>query len=110
MDIHKLPCYNMFMENTYLNTTNSTIKYIGLNNSECKNPVYYCRSKKVFLSTDDVEKKGCLRKPTADMISTKTCQWLMTTEEFEKYEENRKEITSSYDREYRARKRGYQNG
>lgn len=106
--MRQLLCYNGFMENTYLNTTNSTIKYIGLNNQECKNPVYYCRSKKVFLSQEDVDKKGCMVKPTVDMISTRPCKWIMPVEEFEKYEENRQEVTSSYDRAYRARKRELQ--
>lgn len=98
------------MEEKYLNATNTTIKYIGLDNKECKNPAFYCRSKKVFLSQEDVEKKGCNVKPTADMISTRVCKWLMTVDEFEKYEKNRHEVTSTYDRVYRAHKRELRNG
>lgn len=57
--------------------------YPGLNNQNCQNPKYYCKSHQVYLSDDDVRKKKCLAKMTPDMISTCRCNWLLTIDEYE---------------------------
>lgn len=55
-------------------------KEMGLNNELCTNIQYYCRSKRVYLSEEDVNKKRCLCKPTFDMISVNRCNWLQKVE------------------------------
>jgi hypothetical protein len=64
--------------------------YIGLDGKPCTNPVYYCRSHQLYLSEKDVEVKGCLCKPTYDMIYFRRCKWLVNkdTYEIEKQEQN----------------------
>lgn len=49
---------------------------IGLNNQICESRDYYCRSHRIYLSLADVERRRCLHKPTFDMISTNSCNWL----------------------------------
>ena len=49
---------------------------MGLFNQTCESKDYYCRSKRVYLSQADVEKKRCLCKPTFYMIGTNICNWL----------------------------------
>lgn len=46
---------------------------MGLHNKICKNPIYWCRLHRVWLSREDVIKKHCVKKPTFDMIGTKVC-------------------------------------
>ena len=66
-------------------------QYPGLYNSICKNPLYYCSSKKLYLDKRHAEKKHCLCKPTVDMISTRKCPYLIPLEEHERYQQNMKE-------------------
>lgn len=47
--------------------------YMGLDNTVCRNPAYWCRLHQVWLSEEDVEKKKCTKKPTFDMIGFITC-------------------------------------
>lgn len=49
---------------------------MGLNNTICEQKDYYCKSHRVFLSKEDVEKKGCLKKSSFDMLEQKPCSWL----------------------------------
>lgn len=72
------------MDTNYKNVGNTQNVYIGLNNTVCENPVYFCKSHLVYLSAEDVEKKRCMNKPTFDMISTRPCNWLVTIDEYEK--------------------------
>lgn len=53
---------------------------MGLDNTVCANPVAYCISKRVYLSTDDVAKKKCTQKPTIDLIGAFRCNWLQMLE------------------------------
>lgn len=46
---------------------------MGLENKICENPKYWCRKHQVWMSEEDVEKKGCKCKLSADMMSTKRC-------------------------------------
>lgn len=59
---------------------------MGLNNTICENPAYWCRLHKVWLSKEDTEKKTCLNKLTADMITTYRCHNLVNVEDFPMYE------------------------
>ena len=56
-------------------------EYMGLNNTICSNPKYYCKAHMIYLSDDDVSMKKCLCKPTIDLISTRHCNWLIPIEE-----------------------------
>lgn len=69
----------------------NVMNYIGLNNKECENPKYFCRSHLVYLSESDVAKKKCLCKPTMDMISTQQCRWLIPISEYEEEKKKHKE-------------------
>ena len=55
----------------YMTTDNHPL--MGLNNKICKNPEYWCRLHKVWLSEDDVKRKRCKCKPTYDMLGTQIC-------------------------------------
>ena len=57
-------------------------QYIGLDNKICENPEYYCKIHLVYLSSEDVERKKCLCKPSFDMIGTHRCKSLMTIDEY----------------------------
>lgn len=70
--------------------TRKTIEHnpkMGLNNTVCENPAYYCSSKRVFLSEEDVVCKSCFQRKNADMIGVGKCHMLLTMAEFQ---ENRK--------------------
>ena len=56
----------------YLKATKA-VPFMGLNNKSCSDPVYWCRCHEVWLSEEDVEKKGCKHKMDFDMISTHKC-------------------------------------
>lgn len=51
-------------------------KFMGLDNKICKDPVYWCKSHKVWLSEKDVERKKCKSKPDFDLIGCSRCNWL----------------------------------
>jgi hypothetical protein len=53
---------------------------MGLDNKICTNPKYWCRKHEVWLSEEDVEKKGCKRRQTIDMMSVYTCHCLQEKE------------------------------
>lgn len=57
---------------TYL-TADKGHPFMGLDNKTCKNPAYWCRLHKVWLSEEDVKRKRCKDKPTFDMIGTHRC-------------------------------------
>lgn len=59
--------------------TYKTIKddpHMGLDNKPCTEPVAFCRSKQVYLSLADLQRKSCKVKPTLDMIGTEVCNRL----------------------------------
>ncbi len=55
--------------------------YMGLNNTICSNPKYYCKAHMVYLNDNDVTLKKCLCKPTMDLISVQRCNWLIPIED-----------------------------
>ena len=55
--------------------------YMGLNNTICQNPAYWCRLHEVWLSPEDVIKKKCRNKPTFDLIGTYECGNLVSAED-----------------------------
>lgn len=60
---------------TYL-TADQRNPYMGLDNKICKNPTYWCRLHQVWLSEEDVKRKGCKNKPTFDMLGVYRCRCL----------------------------------
>ena len=46
---------------------------MGINNKPCKDPKYWCRIHEFWLSEDDVQKKGCRAKMSADMMERRLC-------------------------------------
>jgi len=71
------------MENNYL-TANTTHPNMGLNNSPCLNPTYWCPLHKIWLSEEDANRKGCFRKMTADMMEVRRCPNLQK-KDYEEY-------------------------
>lgn len=57
--------------------------YLGLCDQLCDKPVYFCNSHKVFLSEDDVARKGCLCKLCGTEVFGAKCSELMTIDEYE---------------------------
>lgn len=47
--------------------------FMGLDNKICKNPVYWCRLHRVWLSEEDARRKKCKRKDDFDLIGTHRC-------------------------------------
>ena len=58
---------------TFLKADNNKNQYMGLNNKICKNPVYFCKAKQVWLSEEDVQRKQCFCKLSFDMIERRKC-------------------------------------
>ena len=46
---------------------------MGLHNVICSDPVYWCRLHEVWMSEEDVVRKGCKARHTLDMIATRHC-------------------------------------
>lgn len=46
---------------------------IGLHNAICSDSVYWCRLHEVWMSEEDVVRKGCKDRRTLDMIATRRC-------------------------------------
>lgn len=46
---------------------------MGLFDTTCEDPVYWCRLHEVWMSEEDVVRKGCKAKHTLDMIATRRC-------------------------------------
>lgn len=46
---------------------------MGLYNTPCKEPKYWCRLYQLWLSEKDVEHKGCRNKLSFDMMCTRKC-------------------------------------
>ena len=46
---------------------------MGLFDTVCEDPVYWCRLHEVWLSEEDVVRKGCKSRRTMDMIATRRC-------------------------------------
>lgn len=70
-----------------MNTEYKTINdapHMGLNNKICKDPQFYCKSKRIYLSKEDAEQKGCFKKLSPDMMEYKRCNWLISSEDNEK--------------------------
>lgn len=57
---------------------------MGMNNCICKNPVAFCRSKRVYLNEEDIKRKKCCSRLTIDLIGTAKCNWLESLHEDEK--------------------------
>lgn len=72
---------------------------IGLNNIECLNPQFYCKSHNVYLSQADAEKKGCFKKLSADMMEERLCKSLTPIDVYEqeliRHKENIQKIKES---------------
>ena len=47
--------------------------FMGLNNQICKNPVYWCRLHRIWLSEEDVTRKACKFKMDFDLFGTHRC-------------------------------------
>ncbi|MFG6383444.1 MAG: hypothetical protein K1V96_04210 [Lachnospiraceae bacterium] len=47
--------------------------FMGLNNKICKNPTYWCRLHRIWLSEEDVKQKECKCKMDFDMFGTHRC-------------------------------------
>lgn len=54
--------------------------YMGLNNTVCKNPVFWCKIHNVWLSEEDIKLKKCMCKPTFDMMGSIRCGGLAKRE------------------------------
>lgn len=65
------------MNNSKYLRADSKNPYMGLDNKICSSPMYYCKSKQVWLSVEDVKRKKCLCKPTFDMIGVNKCYSLV---------------------------------
>lgn len=50
--------------------------WMGLNGLACSNPAYWCRMHEVWLSEEDVAKKRCYARLTADMFGYRRCNCL----------------------------------
>lgn len=46
---------------------------VGLNNKPCTDPQYWCRLKELWLSEEDVQRKGCRQKKSFDMMDIHIC-------------------------------------
>ena len=46
---------------------------MGLHNVICSDPVYWGRLHEVWMSEEDVVRKGCKARHTLDMIATRRC-------------------------------------
>lgn len=60
------------MSKTFL-VANQRHPRMGLNNKLCINPKYWCSLHQVWLSEEDVRRKGCRNKPSFDMMNTQVC-------------------------------------
>lgn len=68
---------------------NSKYPNMGLNNTLCQNPVYWCRLHEVWLSENDVQMKQCKAKLTYDMLERRQCMCLVKRK-YEDYLKNLK--------------------
>lgn len=59
----------------YMRATQSE-PYMGLNNTICSRPKYWCRLHQVWLSDEDVKTKKCKCKLSYDMMSISPCNCL----------------------------------
>lgn len=75
---------------TTLHDNRQPLVKMGLDNTVCDNPQFFCRCHKVYLSPEDVERKNCCHKLTLDMISYVQCRWLVDADA---YEEKNAEIS-----------------
>ena len=50
--------------------------WMGLDGLVCENPVYWCRLHEVWLSEEDVARKRCNARLTADMLGYRKCNCL----------------------------------
>lgn len=50
--------------------------WMGLEGKICEKPAYWCRRHEVWLSEEDVERKHCRARLTADMMMTRPCTCL----------------------------------
>ena len=83
--------FNVTEYKNMTNVSDTNIK-MGLNNTVCNNPKYFCMSHKIYLSPEDVQEKHCLQKMSADMLSTQKCRWLIETDKYEEMIEKKNEI------------------
>lgn len=49
---------------------------MGLGNKTCRQPEYWCRLHRVWLSGEDVQRKKCREKQDFDMLGTHRCSCL----------------------------------
>lgn len=52
--------------------------WMGLNGRECKQPAYWCRLHRVWLSEADAELKHCFSRLTYNMLATYRCKCIET--------------------------------
>lgn len=55
-------------------TADQRYPFMGLNNQICKNPVYWCRLHRIWLSEEDVKRKACKCKMDFDLFGTHRCE------------------------------------
>lgn len=85
----------MDYKNIYSDKNNAQM---GLNNKKCNSPKYFCLSKKIFLSADDVATKSCFHKVNADMLSEQKCNWLLNMNEYDEYRKKNQENAAAIKR------------
>lgn len=50
--------------------------WMGLDGKICEKPIYWCRMHEVWLSEDDVTRKNCFARLSADMLIQRRCNCL----------------------------------
>ena len=71
------------MNQTY-QRANTRCPNMGLDNKPCNNPTYWCPLHEVWLSEEDVKKKGCRFKQSPDMLSIRPCT-LLQKKDYQSY-------------------------
>ena len=61
------------MANRRYKRADSKNPYMGLDNTVCSTPAYWCRLHQIWLSGGDVEKKKCKCRMSFDMMDTYRC-------------------------------------
>lgn len=87
-------------------------EYMGLNNQICEDPVYFCKSHKIYLSEEDAKCKGCFAKWDLEHIERKKCNALVKKEDYEKEQEKytykeRNKQAKNVRREQKRKLKGY---
>lgn len=73
--------------------------HMGLHNRVCRNPAYWCRLHRVWLSEKDARKKQCKHRPTIDMLGFSRCSNLVERSKWEEGRERKNGRINHKDRE-----------